>query len=104
MSSATSDTGDAAGGEAAGSPDFDTLKKHVKTLRDDIGALLRDAGAVLQDQAKAYAAKSRAQAGEAGSKAGEYKEAVKDKVRDHPLAAVGIALAAGLVLSSLSRK
>ena len=34
----------------------------------------------------------------------EYKEAVADKVREHPLAAVGIALAAGFVLASLTSR
>lgn len=86
------------------SPDLDTLKNDVKALRDDLAALLRDTGSIAQDQAKAYAAKGRAFAEDAGDKASEYKEAVADKVREHPLAAIGIALAAGFVLASLSRK
>lgn len=88
----------------SGSPDFDTLKSHIKTLRDDLGALLRDTGAVAREQLNAYAAKGREQADGAGHKAAEYREAIVDKVREHPLAAVGIAVAAGAVLASLSRK
>lgn len=91
-------------GNTAGSPDLDTLKNDVKALRDDLATLLRDTGSVAQDQAKAYAAKGRALADDAGDKATEYKEAVADKVREHPIAAIGIALAAGFVLASLSRK
>lgn len=99
MTSSTSETDN-----TSGSPDFDTLKNHVRTLRDDLGSLLRDAAKVAQDQAKAYAAKGQAQAEGVGDKAAEYREAVIDRVREHPLAAVGIALAAGAVLASLSRK
>ena len=91
-------------GTSAGTPDLDTLKNDVKALRDDLAALLRDTGSVAQDQAKVYAAKGRALAEDAGDKAAEYKQVVADKVRDHPLAAIGIALAAGFVLASLSRK
>lgn len=99
MPSTTSETGD-----TSSSPDFETLKNHVKTLRDDLTALLHDAGAFARDKAKAYAAKGSAKADGAGEKAAEYREVVVDKVREHPLAAVGIALAAGAVLASLSRK
>lgn len=100
MSSTTSSSGNGNPGKT----DFDTLKNDVKALREDLSALLRDTGSIAQDQAKAYAAKGRALADDAGDKAAEYKEAVADKVREHPLAAVGIALAAGFVLASLSRK
>jgi ElaB/YqjD/DUF883 family membrane-anchored ribosome-binding protein len=100
MSTTTSTPGNGNPGKA----DFDTLKNDVKALRDDLAALLRDSGTVAQDQAKAYAAKGKAMAEDAGDKAAEYKEVVADKVREHPLAAVGIALAAGFVLASLSRK
>ena len=100
MSSTTSTPGNGTPGKT----DFDTLKNDVKALREDLSALLRDTGSVAQDHAKAYAAKGRALADDAGDKAVEYKEAVADKVREHPLAAVGIALAAGFVLASLSRK
>ena len=101
MSSTTSTPGN---GNPASKTDFDTLKNDVKALRDDLAALLRDTGSVAQDQAKVAAAKGRALAEDAGDKAVEYKEAVADKVREHPLAAVGIALAAGFVLASLSRR
>ncbi|RYY94939.1 MAG: hypothetical protein EON61_23155 [Alphaproteobacteria bacterium] len=100
MSSTTSTPGNGNPGKT----DFDTLKNDVKALREDLAALLRDTGSVAQDQAKTYAAKGKALAEDAGDKAVEYKEAVADKVREHPLAAVGIALAAGFVLASLSRK
>jgi ElaB/YqjD/DUF883 family membrane-anchored ribosome-binding protein len=101
MSSSTTASGN---GTPAGKTDLDTLKNDMKALREDLAALLKDTGSLASDQAKAAAAKGRALAEDAGERAVEYKEAVADKVREHPLAAVGIALAAGFVLASLSRK
>ncbi len=69
----------------------------MKALRADLAALLKDTGAIAAEQAKAAAAKGRALAEDAGEKAVEYRDAVADKVREHPFAAVGIALAAGFV-------
>ena len=94
MSSSTSAPGN---GNPAAKTDLETLKNDMKALRSDLAALLRDTGSLAQEQAKAAAAKGRALAEDAGEKAEEYKEAVADKVREHPLAAVGIALAAGFV-------
>jgi ElaB/YqjD/DUF883 family membrane-anchored ribosome-binding protein len=102
MSSSTSAPGN--GPTAAGKTDLDTLKNDMKALRADLAALLRDTSSLAQDQAKAAAAKGRALAEDAGDKAVEYKEAVADKVREHPMAAVGIALAAGFVLASLTSR
>ena len=101
MSSPTSASGN---GNPAAKTDLETLKNDMKALRADLAALLRDTGSLAQEQAKAAAAKGRALAEDAGDKAVEYKEAVADKVREHPLAAVGIALAAGFVLASLSSR
>jgi ElaB/YqjD/DUF883 family membrane-anchored ribosome-binding protein len=101
MSSTTSTPGN---GNTAGKTDLETLKNDMKALRADLAALLRDTGSLAQEQAKTAAAKGRALAEDAGEKAVEYKEAVADKVREHPLAAVGIALAAGFVLASLSSR
>ena len=92
---------------ANGSPgktDFDTLKADMKALRVDLATLLKDTGSLAAQQAKAAADKGRDLASEAGDKAIEYREVVADKVKEHPLAAVGIALAAGYILASLSRK
>ncbi len=98
MSSPTSASG--------GTPktDIDTLKSDMKSLREDLAALLKDTGSVASQQAKAAAERAREMAGDAGEKAVEFRDAVGDKVREHPLAAVGIALAAGYILASLSSR
>jgi ElaB/YqjD/DUF883 family membrane-anchored ribosome-binding protein len=92
------------GNGTPGKTDFDTLKSDMKALREDLATLLKDTGAFAAAQAKAAGEKGRALASDAGEKAVEYREAVVDKVREHPLAAIGIALAAGYVIASLSRR
>jgi ElaB/YqjD/DUF883 family membrane-anchored ribosome-binding protein len=92
------------GNGTPGKTDFDTLKADMKALREDLATLLKDTGAYASTQARAASLKGRELAEDAGEKAVEYRDAVADKVREHPLAAVGIALAAGFVLASLSRK
>jgi ElaB/YqjD/DUF883 family membrane-anchored ribosome-binding protein len=101
MSSPSSASGN---GNPAAKTDLETLKNDMKALRADLAALLKDTGAIAAEQAKAAAAKGRALAEDAGEKAVEYRDAVADKVREHPFAAVGIALAAGFVLASLSNR
>ncbi len=94
----------ASGNGTPGKTDLDTLKNDLKAVREDLATLLKDTGNLAAQQAKVAADKGRALADDAGEKAVEYREAVADKVREHPLAAIGIALAAGFVLASMSRK
>lgn len=99
MSSPTS-----AGGTPGSKADIDTLKADMKALREDLATLLKDTGSVASAQAKAAAQRAQQLAGDAGEKAIEFRDAVGDKVREHPFAALGIALAAGFVIASLSRR
>ncbi len=84
--------------------DIDTLKSDMKALREDLATLLKDTGTVASHQAKAAAARAKEMAGDAGEKAVEFRDAVGDKVREHPFAAIGIALAAGYIIASLSNR
>ena len=104
MSTPTSTPGAGAGAGAPGKTDIDTLKNDMKALREDLATLLKDTGAFASAQAKVAGDKSRALAEDAGEKAIEYRDAVADRVREHPFAAVGIALAAGFVLASLTNR
>lgn len=94
----------ASGNGTPGKADFDTLKSDMKALREDLATLLKDTGSFAAQQAKVAGEKGRALADDAGERAIEYRDAVADKVREHPLAAVGIALAAGYLIASLARK
>lgn len=94
----------ASGNGTPGKADFDTLKADMKALREDLANLVRDTGSLAAQQAKAAAEKGRALASDAGEKAVEYRDAVADKVKEHPFAAIGIALAAGYLIASLSNR
>ena len=105
MSSSTSTTGgNGAPGAAAMKTDFEALKNDVKALRADLAALVKDTGAVAGEEAKRAAARANKLAEGARDQASEYKDALEDQVREHPFAAVGIALAAGFILASMTSR
>jgi ElaB/YqjD/DUF883 family membrane-anchored ribosome-binding protein len=87
-----------------GKTDFDTLKADMKALREDLATLLKDTGALASQHAKVAAERGKEFASDAGDKALEYRDAVADKVKAHPFAAIGIALAAGYVIASLNNR
>jgi ElaB/YqjD/DUF883 family membrane-anchored ribosome-binding protein len=104
MSSSTSTTGNGAPGAAAMKTDFEALKNDMKALRADLAALLKDTGVVASEEAKRAAARAGKLAEGARDHASEYKDALEDKVREHPFAAVGIALAAGFILAAMTSR
>jgi ElaB/YqjD/DUF883 family membrane-anchored ribosome-binding protein len=104
MSSSTSTTGNGAPGAVAMKTDFEALKNDMKALRADLAALLKDTGAVASDEAKRAAARAGKLAEGARDQASEYRDALEDKVREHPFAAVGIALAAGFILAAMTSR
>ncbi len=104
MSSSTSTTGNGTPGAAAMKTDFEALKNDMKALRADLAALLKDTGVVAGEEAKRAAVRANKLAEGARDHASEYKDALEDKVREHPFAAVGIALAAGFVLAALTSR
>jgi ElaB/YqjD/DUF883 family membrane-anchored ribosome-binding protein len=102
MTSPTSPTGNGGPGATAMKTDFDALKNDVKALRADLAALLKDTGVVAGEEARRAAERASRIAEGAREHASEYKDALEDKVREHPFASVGIALAAGFVLAALT--
>ncbi|HVY88695.1 MAG TPA: hypothetical protein VG942_07495 [Hyphomonadaceae bacterium] len=103
MASTTSTTGNGAPGQAV-KTDFDALKNDMKALRADLAALLKDSGQVASDEARKAGERVSEFAKDRGKQALEYRDALGDKVREHPFAAVGIALAAGFVIASLTNR
>jgi ElaB/YqjD/DUF883 family membrane-anchored ribosome-binding protein len=95
---------DASDSTAAAKADIDTLKADVKALRDDLANLARRAGNDAAEKAKRKLKEAGDVADDAVKNASEYREMLEERVREHPLAAVGIALAAGMVLTSLGRR
>jgi ElaB/YqjD/DUF883 family membrane-anchored ribosome-binding protein len=104
MSSSTSTTGNGAPGAAVMKTDFEALKNDMKALRADLAALVKDTGVVASEEAKRAAARAGRLAEGARDQASEYKDALEDKVREHPFAAVGIALAAGFILAAMTSR
>jgi ElaB/YqjD/DUF883 family membrane-anchored ribosome-binding protein len=104
MSSSTSTTGNGAPGAGVMKTDFEALKNDMKALRADLAALVKDTGVVASEEAKRAAARAGKLAEGARDQASEYKDALEDKVREHPFAAVGIALAAGFILAAMTSR
>jgi len=104
MSSSTSTSGNGAPGAAAMKSDFEALKNDMKALRADLAALVKDTGALASEEAKRQAVRAGKLAEDARDHASEYKDVLEDKVREHPFAAVGIALAAGFVVAALTSR
>jgi ElaB/YqjD/DUF883 family membrane-anchored ribosome-binding protein len=102
MSSSTSTTGNGAPAAAAMKTDFEALKNDMKALRADLAALVKDTGAIASEEARKAGQRASKMAEGAGKQALEYRDAVEDKVREHPFAAIGIALAAGFVIAALT--
>jgi ElaB/YqjD/DUF883 family membrane-anchored ribosome-binding protein len=103
MASSTTATGNGASAGAV-KTDYEALKNDVKTLREDLAALAKDAGKAASTEAQRHARKAEKYVDNARTQAGEYRDIVEDKVRDHPFAAIGIALAAGFIVASLGRR
>jgi ElaB/YqjD/DUF883 family membrane-anchored ribosome-binding protein len=104
MTSSTSTTGNGAPGAAAMKTDFEALKNDMKALRADLAALVKDTGTIASEEAKRARERAEQMAEDAGKQALQYRDALEDKVREHPFAAVGIALAAGFMIAALTSR
>lgn len=93
----------------------DDLETQLEKARKDVEVLARMAGdraGTLAGQARgeidAYVAtlsdEARAMFDDAKSRGREVRAVAEDQVREHPLAAVGVALFAGFVLASIMRR
>ncbi len=101
MASGTTTTGN---GASAMKSDYEALKNDMKALREDFAALMNDTGKVAGQHYQQQAERVRTAADGAGKQALEFRDMVEDKVRDHPFAAIGIALAAGFIVSALTNR
>ncbi len=77
--------------------DYDDLKQDISQLRADLRALFEDATGYAGLRAKDIAE-------DAGERFGDVREEATERVKAHPLTAVGIAFGAGLLIALLSRK
>lgn len=91
-------------GASASKADYDTLKADLNALREDFMSLATNSGKIASDQMKGITRQASKYADVAGKEIGKYRDVAEDKIRDHPFAAVGIALAAGFLIASLRRR
>ncbi|WP_158085754.1 DUF883 family protein [Henriciella aquimarina] len=92
----------------AASNDYDALKHDIAQLRDDLQSLANNSGQYLKGRSSAEFDKNLERGREYATKAGERASSAKDyvetKVRQNPLASVGIAFGTGVLLAALRRK
>jgi ElaB/YqjD/DUF883 family membrane-anchored ribosome-binding protein len=100
-------TGDGAGPTAEtprGGEAMNRLRADFATLKDDARRLWDDVRDVAREQSTRGVGQGQTIAGQAREQAIDARRDIEDRIRRHPLAAVGIALGAGLLLSSLGRR
>lgn len=93
----------ATGGKQSGT-DTGEIMEHVHAIREDFAALAGATGKLATGQFQKQAKRVGNLAGSAGEKAASYRDLLTDKVKDHPLASIGIAVLAGVILSSMRRR
>jgi ElaB/YqjD/DUF883 family membrane-anchored ribosome-binding protein len=88
-----------------------SVKSDIEALKDDLIAIRADLAALLLSSTRAASVEARRQAERVGEMAEDvamtaedYRAMLEEKVRTHPLAAVGIALAVGMLVTSISRQ
>ena len=90
------------------SEDYDALKADIAQLRKDIQSLAGHSGEYVKDRSSSAFEKrverGRDYAEQAGEKASSARDYMETKVRDNPLASVGIAFGTGVLLAALRRK
>jgi len=94
----------ATGGIDPRQAEIEQLKADLKSVRAEMAKLVQDGGKFASEEAKRQKAKAADVAEDAAEKATEYRDMLEGKVREHPLAAIGIAVAAGMLFSSFSRR
>ena len=92
----------------AASGDLDSLREDIAKLREDLQSLASHSGTYVKGRSAAELDKGlergREYASKASEKASSAKDYVETKVRDNPMAAVGIAFGTGVLLAALRRK
>ncbi|RIJ33224.1 DUF883 family protein [Henriciella algicola] len=96
-----------AAAKAAGS-DFESLKGDIAQLQKDLQSLASNSGKYIRERtSKEYdrgVKVSKDYATKAGDEAEKARDYIEDKVRENPLASIGIAFGTGVLLAMLKRK
>lgn len=84
--------------------DVDLLKEDIAKLRKDLQSIFGDLKTYASAQAREGVAKGKELAEDAGDQIEAARDDLQERIREKPLAAVGIAFGAGLLLALLNRK
>lgn len=84
--------------------DIDALRKDFASLKDNVSALMAHVGSLAGEKADEGVQASKAMAGQAKDGLEDARETVENKIREKPLAAIGIAAGVGALLALASRK
>jgi len=84
--------------------DLDQLRDDIQAIRQDFASLATTTGKLAAGHLRKQSKRASVLAETAADKAGEYRDQLSDRVKDHPLAAVGAAVLVGLALSSFKRR
>lgn len=107
MSAATSQTPsspDKPVASASPPADLGEVLEHLKAIKEDVLGLAESTRKLAAGQAKAQTRRVADLAEAAKDRATEYRDLAADMVKQHPFAAVGIGVAAGLLLAALARR
>lgn len=92
------------GDESPLKDDVEMLKEDLAKLRADLKSMFGDLKGYASAQAKDGVAKGKELAEDAGEHLDAARDDLQKRIREKPLAAVGIAFGAGLLLALLNRK
>ena len=84
--------------------DVENLRKDFDSLKDNVSSLMSHVGQFASAKAGEVPEQTRELAGEAKDKIEGYGNAVPDRIREKPLAAVGIAAGVGVLFAMLTRR
>lgn len=80
------------------------LKADIEALRGDFSKMMADTSALAKTKSQEAVDRSREALNDAGEQLKTQKDKVEDRVRENPLAAVGIAFGVGVLFAALSRR
>lgn len=84
--------------------DIDTLKSDMATLREDVSKLIDNMGSIARRESGRGLEKGRQAADQAAEKLSDARSSLEERVRENPLAAIGLAVGAGVLLSTIMRR
>lgn len=88
----------------ADKPDYATLRSDMDALKSDMRNLADDAKKYAAHKGSEALEKGKELAGETSARMKAATESIEQKVRDNPLAALGVAFGVGVLLASLARR